>query len=105
MKTSLYATALAVSLSNAANAQAVTTQEEVGGSTGDAVYSVRVVGADGVEYNCRPELEQRDGVPTRLCRRHGGSVTGNSMQGSLSTGGLIGGLLAVVALAATSGTD
>lgn len=109
MKTSIYATAIAMSLSAAAHAQGVTTEAQVGGATGDQTYSLRVIGANGITYNCRPDLVEQAGQQVRLCRRAGvaGTTIGSTVQngGFGATGGVIAGVLGLLAIASASGTN
>ncbi|WP_415920660.1 hypothetical protein [Tateyamaria sp. SN6-1] len=102
--------AVAASVFAVADAQAqtvATTQASVEGASGVQTYSVRVVGANGQAYNCRPDIVTVDGTPTRLCRRAtaGGSTTGgNALQGgTLGVGGAIG--AGIIAIALVSGSD
>ncbi len=80
----------AVALMATGAAAQTTTQQSVGGPTGDPVYSLRVIGENGVAYNCRAELEQRGGVAVRVCRRAGG--TGQGGGNAATVPALIGGL-------------
>ncbi|MEO0668061.1 MAG: hypothetical protein AAFZ99_09115 [Pseudomonadota bacterium] len=105
-----YQTALAVGVAlvaaSAVQAQPVaTTQASVGGATGDPTYSVRVIGADGVAYNCRPDVTQVDGSPARLCRRATGGGGGNGALegGTITAGGAA--AIGVVAIALVAGSD
>ncbi|WP_299686749.1 hypothetical protein [uncultured Tateyamaria sp.] len=91
----------------AAQAQPVaTTQASVGGATGDTTYSVRVIGADGVAYNCRPDTTTVDGTVARLCRRAnagggGGGGNGALQGGTITAGGAA--AIGVVAIALAAG--
>ena len=109
MKTSIYATVLAMSLTTTANAQGVTTQAQVGGTTGDQTYSLRVIGANGTAYNCRPNLVEQDGSQVRLCRRAGVAGTPRLTTGQNTgfgmAGGLLAGVLGLLAIASSSGTN
>lgn len=68
-------------------AQGVTTSEGVEGPSGDNVFSQSVRGADGLLYNCQPNIVSRNGVPTRLCRvANGGALGGNG--GFTNIGGI-----------------
>jgi hypothetical protein len=82
-----------------------TSQASENGPSGVDVYSVQVTGADGSIYNCRPDIVDVEGVPTRFCRRS--SVTG-ATDGTLFSGGLGGGVgagigVAVIAIALIGG--
>ncbi|MEL6889472.1 MAG: hypothetical protein AAFO86_12290 [Pseudomonadota bacterium] len=105
-----YQTALAVGVAlvaaSAVQAQPVaTTQASVGGATGDPTYPVRVIGADGLAYNCRPDLTAVDGSPARLCRRATGGGGGNAALegGTITAGGAV--AIGVVAIALVAGSD
>lgn len=55
---------------SASGALAQTTQKAVLGTSSDPVYSVQVEGANGVLYNCKPDLVQdADGRSARECVR------------------------------------
>ncbi|MEO1777611.1 MAG: hypothetical protein AAFU63_02345 [Pseudomonadota bacterium] len=101
-------TALAVMMAPVAQAQTVaTTQASVGGATGDATYSVRLIGADGVSYNCRPDTTTVNGAVARLCRRAtagGGTAGGDAALtgGTVTAGAGIAAGIVVVALVAGS---
>ncbi|MGP6086198.1 hypothetical protein [Antarctobacter jejuensis] len=89
-------------LSQAASAQQ-TTQAEILGPSGDPVYSVQILGADGVTYDCRPETERTVNEILRYCRRVGAGTTGDSTQmGAAAAAGLI---LAIFAISSASGTN
>lgn len=71
----LGATALAITVAaNNATAQSVTQQAGVVGASGQEVYTLQVTGADGVTYNCRPDIQNVNGTPTRFCQRTPGAV-------------------------------
>lgn len=60
-------------LSTTAATAQVTKQQAVLGASSDPVYSVRVEGANGVIYKCKPELTTTaDGTPARVCVREKG---------------------------------
>lgn len=94
-------------LASQTSAQGVTTQSGVVGPSGVTGFSQQVRGADGVLYNCRPEIVSRNGAPTRLCRRANiGGVNGTQF-GAPGVGALVG--LAAIGLAlsgdSSSSTD
>jgi len=102
--------AIVLSLPAVASAQGVTTQQGIVGQSGQQVFSQQVRGADGNLYNCRPNVENVNGVPTRFCRRvSGGTITtGGGVSGNAALFGLVG--LGVVAALiggddSSSGTD
>ncbi|WP_417770666.1 hypothetical protein [Stappia sp.] len=80
-----------------------TTQETVIGASGDPVYSVQIVGANGVVYNCLPDLVVKDGLTVRQCRRvgSGGSVT---LDGT-GPAAIAAGLVLVAVISADDSTD
>ncbi|MEL7098629.1 MAG: tail fiber domain-containing protein [Pseudomonadota bacterium] len=68
------------------SAQDVVRQAEVGGETGTPGFPVRVIGTDGVAYDCRAGIEDRNGTPTRVCVT-GDDDVGTILQfGSLNSG-------------------
>tara|TARA_R110002049_G_scaffold23545_10_gene83687 strand:- start:73645 stop:73989 length:345 start_codon:yes stop_codon:yes gene_type:complete len=93
--------AAAVMLAGAATAQ-TTTQAGVLGNSGDAVYSLQVQGANGVVYNCKPELVQINGLTARRCIDPNAGGLTNAGAG-LGNGAVIGAAaLVIVAIAAGS---
>ncbi|MBV7393125.1 hypothetical protein [Mameliella sediminis] len=104
MKTFIASVALLAGLAQGAQAQS-TTEARVLGPSGVPVYTVQVLGQDGVTYNCRPETEQRDGQEIRYCRRvaGGGVVSGDPFP--IGAGAVIAGVIALIAVSSASGTD
>lgn len=95
-------TAATIALAGTAFAQ-VTTQVAVLGASGEAVYSLQVQGANGVIYNCKPELVTMDGNTGRLCvRADGGGLF--AAGAGLGTGAAAAGA-ALVLLAVASGSS
>ena len=101
-KTALIACAVLASGGVALAQPVETTQASVGGATGDATYSVRVIGQDGVAYNCRPDLTTVNGAQARLCRRAGGAGSGGLEGGTLAPGTAA--AIGVVAIAVVAGS-
>lgn len=95
------AAALAMTAS-AAMAQETTTQSVVGQS-GNAIYSVEVIGANGVRYHCLPNTSVVDGTNVRRCiRANAGAGLGNTPMGAGAAA--IAGVLLLVAVAAANDT-
>ncbi|MFD2739290.1 hypothetical protein ACFSUD_06915 [Sulfitobacter aestuarii] len=97
----------AVALSAGVASAQTTTQEAVLGTSDDPVYSVQVQGANGVIYNCKPEIVVVDGVRARPCLAAGGNA-GLFAAGAGVTGAgaaAAAGVLALVALAASDDDD
>ena len=92
----------------AGTVQAQVVQNNVTGqATGDQVYSVEVIGSNGVRYGCLPNVTTNNaGQLVRQCRRLSGSVA-NPSAGGLNPGaiGIVGLGLAALAIGASSGTD
>lgn len=104
MKSILSLTAATMLFATTASAQNVVTEtQSVGGATGDAVYSLEVVGTNGLTYACQPGIVTIDGVSARQCVR-AGAGGGNLFEGGL-TAGVGAGVLGVVLLAALIGDD
>ena len=98
------AVAVAVTvLASQVQAQGVTQQASVEGASGQQTYSVRVTGANGVSYNCRPDIQTINGVPTRFCRPAAGGAI--SLQSGSLNAPSIGGLLGAIAIAIVSEGD
>ncbi|WP_299369881.1 hypothetical protein [uncultured Tateyamaria sp.] len=96
--------AVAATLMGAPLAAQETTQQTVLGASGDSVYSVRVVGANGESYNCRPNIETVGGQLVRRCQRLN-VVNGQLLGGSLTTGAAVAGAaIVLLALAADNST-
>ncbi|MEP1522765.1 hypothetical protein [Ascidiaceihabitans sp.] len=100
MRKFVIATSIALVAGNLAFAQQ-TQQTGVVGPSGDDVYSLEVTGADGATYNCRPDVIDVDGVPSRPCVQTGNTP---AFQGSLAAGGGAA-LGALVFIALVSGSD
>lgn len=99
----LMAITAAVALAATAAIAQDTTQASVLGESGDPTYSLQVQGANGVIYNCVPDIETIDGVRARRCVTTGGSGLAGAGTG-LAGGPAIGvGVLALVAIAGASG--
>ena len=94
MKHVLLAAGLCAGLAQPALAQA-TTEARVIGPSGVPVYTVQVLGANGVTYNCRPDTEERDGQVLRFCRRVEGTAVADGDPFALAPAVLAGGVLAV----------
>lgn len=96
-------TAMALAL-GAGIAQAQdTTQTGVLGQSGDPVYSLQVQGANGVIYNCIPEVKVIDGVRARECipaDRAGLFDAGEGLTDAAAP--IAAGVLAIVAIAGGS---
>ena len=86
---------------SAAQAQ-TTTQEAVIGASGDPVYTVQIVGANGVVYNCLPDLVVKDGLTVRQCRRVG---TGGNLELGPGAAAAAAGLVLVAVISADDSTD
>ncbi len=73
-------------------------------TTGDPVYTDRVIGADGVAYNCRPDPIEQNGQLARSCvRAESGGLAG---EGSIGTPAAVGaGVLAVGAVVGGSSSS
>ncbi|MEL7098628.1 MAG: hypothetical protein AAGM84_07355 [Pseudomonadota bacterium] len=91
------AAAVAVTMvANNLHAQGTTQQAGVVGASGEQTYSLQVTGADGLTYNCRPEIRDVNGTPTRFCRRVGsagralqfGSLNAPAVAGALAAGAI-----------------
>lgn len=96
MKRLSFAAVTAGLVATAASAQQ-TTQQSVVGASGDAVYSVQVVGANGLTYNCLPTLDTVAGQLVRRCLQvNAAGVT------PTPNGGLLGGTLGTVPIAAVA---
>lgn len=81
MRIRLFAATLLLVSGQMALAQQTT---QVGGVTpsGDPVFSEQVTGANGLTYNCRPEITtSAGGVPARVCRQVSGTGTGTGTEG------------------------
>lgn len=97
--------AAAVLLLTAGAAQAQVAQSSVIGTTGDPVYTTLVQGADGNQYECRPDVVNRNGQLIRECRRRR-AVGANPSGGGQLGGGLLGLLgLGLAALAVGSSSS
>jgi hypothetical protein len=104
MKSILSLTAATVLCATAAFAQTATTgTQSVNGASGDAVYSLEVVGTNGVTYNCQPDIVTIDGVSARQCVR-AGAGGGNLFEGGL-TAGVAAGVVGVILVAAVIADD
>jgi len=68
--------------------------------TGNETYSVRVIGANGVAYNCRPQIQNIAGQATRFCVNSTGATLA---QGGLSAAAAGGGLMGAIVLAIVAG--
>jgi hypothetical protein len=98
----LMAITAAIALAATAAAAQDTTQASVLGESGDPTYSLQVQGANGVIYNCSPDIETIDGISARRCVTSGGSGLAGAGAG-LAGGPAIGvGVLALLAIAAGS---
>ncbi|WP_421907414.1 hypothetical protein [Mameliella sp.] len=104
MKQILLATGLCVGLLQPALAQ-TTTEARVIGPSGLPVYSVQVLGTNGITYNCRPDTEERDGQVLRYCRRVKDTMVADGDPFALAPMVLTGAVLAVFAVGSASGTD
>ena len=80
-----------------------TTAEVVGGASGNAAYPIEVIGANGVQYFCRPNGTSTTGAAVYACIRPG---AGGGL--ALNNGALIGAgaaaLLAAVVISADDST-
>lgn len=66
-------------------------------TTGDPVYPDRIIGADGVAYNCRPDPIEQNGQLARSCVR--ADSEGLAGEGGIGTPAAVGvGLLAIGAV-------
>ncbi|MEO0400862.1 MAG: hypothetical protein AAF214_00645 [Pseudomonadota bacterium] len=83
-----------------------TTQQSVVGASGNPIYSVQVVGQNGVTYNCLPDLQRIESQLVRRCQRlnAAGGTSNGLLGGSLSTG-LAAGAVAFVLVAVAAGSD
>lgn len=106
MKT-LVSFSLAAAALSAGGASAQATQHGVLGPSENAAYPVRVEASDGVIYNCKEEITQRDGQPVRECVVEGGgggTVFGQGSELGVGVGAVVAGV-AIVAAAAGGGSD
>jgi hypothetical protein len=106
MKTLVSLSLVATALS-AGSVAAQATQQGVLGPSENAEFPVRVEASDGVIYNCKQEITQRDGQPVRACvpeGADGGTVFGQSGDLGVGAGAAVAGLV-LVAAAIGSGGD
>lgn len=84
------------------------TQQTIAGPSDNADFSLQVRGSDNLLYFCRPDITVVNGRQTRFCRPatafgpNGGLVTGGLS--AATTGGVVAGLMALVAISASSDT-
>ena len=101
MKLFVTVTAATIALAGAAFAQ-TTTQVAVLGASDDAVYSLQIQGANGVTYNCKPELVQVDENIGRFCVNANG---GGLFEAGAGLGAWAAAGAALVLLAVASGSS
>lgn len=74
-----------------------TTAEVVGGPSGNAAYPIEVIGANGVQYFCRPNGVASNGASVYACIRPGAASAGLALgNGAVAGAGIA---VAIVALA------
>jgi hypothetical protein len=95
--------AMAFALSAGVATAQETTQTGVLGASGDPVYSLQVQGANGVIYNCMPEVQVVDGVRARRCVASGEGTLRDAGQGLTEAGPAIGALLVVLVAIGSGG--
>lgn len=98
------ALACALTIGISASAFAQTTQTSVVGASGDPSYPVQVTASNGIVYKCERDVENRNGVPVRVCVRDELADADQFLRdnSALKNGLIAAGVVALVLLLASS---